>query len=630
MTPSMSPTAPSTDSLSRWRRFADAVGGDSIDVVATEDVVAAFVDRSLLQEDVDQGRHLSPEELVELDRADRAFKDAAPALLDRTQISLFKDDEPVSHWWWHIEELVLGRSSSLLLSVPEAASLKEVHPHTIRAAVKSGQVPARRLARGFLIHRRDLERWEPRSVGRPRGTRGSDPLLEAFNEANTQGDLDRAAQVAKAIARDPSTSRRCLALALDGYNREQPDEALHWAVRAQEGDLPSDSRQTALLVEGRAHLLLGHPGRAKRVLTAARGLGSIDALVQAALADAELALGHPKRAVEEARRAVEIAPGVIEMRFVLARMEWHDDRVWDALEHIIEFRAQRPEDPQGVLLHCALLGFIGDRAGDPSCYERVLAILRQSPSADVDAYQAYGVASARSGRQSDAIRSIRQLVRLEHVRDQALHAAHHVAAAVVQALSYEDPVKVIATLDSVDGLVGSTALTRSARALVHAVAGDVEATYSALGYKPGELEAAAPEMQQIIAMALVNGGRATEAHPILQTVIDKAQDQNMVQMAIRGALFIDDLQGVRLGLQRMAEGAAPDDWASLSLAILDSAQRHGRAEAVTQGFTWMTAPAEVVSARDPRPGDRPSESHWEGVHHATSPILDDLARSMLH
>ena len=267
MTPSMSPTAPSTDSLSRWCRFADAVGGDSIDVVATEDVVAAFVDRSLLQEDVDQGRHLSPEELVELDRADRAFKDAAPALLDRTQISLFKDDEPVSHWWWHIEELVLGRSSSLLLSVPEAASLKEVHPHTIRAAVKSGQVPARRLARGFLIHRRDLERWEPRSVGRPRGTRGSDPLLEAFNEANTQGDLDRAAQVAKAIARDPSTSRRCLALALDGYNREQPDEALHWAVRAQEGDLPSDfARRPSSSREGRTFYwgILGAPSGSSR------------------------------------------------------------------------------------------------------------------------------------------------------------------------------------------------------------------------------------------------------------------------------------------------------------------------------------------------------------------------------
>ena len=126
------------------------VASDAIDVLGTEDVVAALLDRSLIQDELDAGRLLGPfSELVQLDAADRAFKASAPALVDRTDISLFKDDEPVSHWWWHIEQLVLEKASSALLSVPEAAAIKGVHPHTVRAAVRASLCPRVRLPAAF-------------------------------------------------------------------------------------------------------------------------------------------------------------------------------------------------------------------------------------------------------------------------------------------------------------------------------------------------------------------------------------------------------------------------------------------------------------------------------------------------
>ena len=357
------PTAEAVESLpalERWAAFAEGLDDETVAVhLGTEDVVAALIDRSIVEEDLQAGAPFADADLVLLARSDRRYRAAAPRILDTTDIALFKDDEPPNHWWWHVEQLVLGHASEQLLSVPEAAALKDVHPHTIRAAIKDGGLPARRLARGFLVHRRDLERWQPRAVGRPKGSRnlrGSDTLLESFNDANTHQDWTRAAQLAEAMERDPSSPRRCLAIALAAYNAGDDARAAQWASRALEGALPQASRQTALLVQGRALLREGRSGKALRVLESARGLGFTDWPIDAALAEAYLECGDSRRAVEVATRASSEASDIPERHYLLARMLWHHDEPWEALELIIRFREYRPDVVDATLLHASILG----------------------------------------------------------------------------------------------------------------------------------------------------------------------------------------------------------------------------------------------------------------------------------
>ncbi len=53
-------------------------------------------------------------------------------------------------------------------SVFEAATIKGCHPHTIRKAIKDGDLVARQFGRAYAIRRDSLARWEPRGVGRPK------------------------------------------------------------------------------------------------------------------------------------------------------------------------------------------------------------------------------------------------------------------------------------------------------------------------------------------------------------------------------------------------------------------------------------------------------------------------------
>jgi excisionase family DNA binding protein len=167
-------TPPTTEGLGRmlsqWEEFTTSLRDEDIfEHLGTEEVVEALIGRSLLQEALDEGAEAEESAFYRrLAISDRAFATHAPIVVQNTRLSLYHDDDPPQHWWWRVDELVLGDRSQVLYSVPEAASAKGVHPHTVRAAVNSGALPARRLARGFLIHRRDLERWTPARRGRPR------------------------------------------------------------------------------------------------------------------------------------------------------------------------------------------------------------------------------------------------------------------------------------------------------------------------------------------------------------------------------------------------------------------------------------------------------------------------------
>jgi excisionase family DNA binding protein len=50
--------------------------------------------------------------------------------------------------------------STEMLTVPEAADEKGVHPHSIRRAIKAGRLPAIQKGNYWLIQRGDLEKWK--------------------------------------------------------------------------------------------------------------------------------------------------------------------------------------------------------------------------------------------------------------------------------------------------------------------------------------------------------------------------------------------------------------------------------------------------------------------------------------
>jgi transcriptional regulator with XRE-family HTH domain len=60
-----------------------------------------------------------------------------------------------------------------------------------------------------------------------------DPLVDAFNEANSRGDVETAHRHALRIARDPSSPRRKLVLAMDSYDRGRFRAALRWTRAAR-------------------------------------------------------------------------------------------------------------------------------------------------------------------------------------------------------------------------------------------------------------------------------------------------------------------------------------------------------------------------------------------------------------
>ncbi len=635
----MNPTpSVTTDALDRLRRFTEALQPHLLDLIGTEDVVSALIDRSLVQDEMERGAEASPDDLVALDRIDRAFRAAAPTLLDRTDVALFKDDEPVTHWWWHIEQLVLGRASDLLLDVPKAAAAKGVHPHTIRAAIKNGHLPARRLARGFLVHRRDLERWQPRSVGRPRGTRQpeADTLLESFDDARAANDSRRAAQIAEAFARGPSTPRRHVALARHAFDNGDYEGALAAAREALGEELSSRERATARLIEGISLLGLGRPGEAKTALESVEEPAPSDArstdlagLVAAALAEAHLALGHRHRAVELARTAAERAPGVPELTYLLARMEWHADLAWDALEHVVAYRALRPDDDAGRLLHAAVAGLLGDRTGDEHWHRRVIEIVGPLAETSADAMQSIGLAWTRLGRTSDAERVLQHLVGRSGDDEAATHGARQVADAIAISVARRHPDGATATIDRVEALVGRSAATGAARARIAASTGDVEATCAGLGITLDQVGTAGPEACQLVAIALINGGRGSEALLWLRRAAEGSEDPEIVAVAISGALACQDPETAKLGLERLATREdVSGRQAETALELLPNGESTGRAPESLASPAPGLAPVAAWAEADAR-GRAAPDSPWEGIHPRVSRILEDLARSLL-
>lgn len=459
--------------LRDWEQFVEALTDDDIyDAIGTEEAIEALIARSLLQDVLDRG---DPDAgtLERVARADRNYLAAAPALLENTRISLYRDDDPPHHWWWKVDEIVLGEKGQVLLSVPEAARAKGVHPHTIRSAIKAGTLPARRLARGFLIHRRDLERWTPMRVGRPRRRASSevaDALLEAFNSANTGGDFAGAHAIARVLRQSPESPRRKLALAIDALNTNDVTDSLRWLDQVDEQQLRPESRETAMLVRAIALLRSGNSEAAVELLTP----GSSPVLGWrgwVALAEALLASeGREDDARAAARKAVAAAPGEAPPRYVAARAAWSTNHVWEALEQVTVFRALVPTDPDGIVLHAAILGYLGDTVGDTELYERAEELFVEAMPARPDTLSRLGVVRARLGRWREAITVAEELASAGDDPEDVIEAL------LAGAAETHSPREIEAAVNAVESVFGESELTRRYATLAKASAADIPGT----------------------------------------------------------------------------------------------------------------------------------------------------------
>lgn len=395
-----------------WQRFGALLAEPTTRrLLGTAEVVEALLARSALQREVERGASI---DAAQLSQADEQYRRAAATLLESTRVVLYGADQPVTDWWWRVAELASGRSADRLVDVAEAAQEKRVHPHTVRAAIRDLQLPARRLGRTFLILERDLARWQPRSVGRPAAglRRAGDELLAAFNEANTRESWARAHELAKLLAEQPTSARRCLAIGLDSVNQRDYEGCLRWVAGARERGLDARGQATAAIAASTALLQLGRPSDALMELQSL--VPSADTPIQIAASavriDAFLELDDIEAARAEAQGAIKALPTEAGPYLMAARVEFHGHRPVEALQHIVIFRERDPDDSEGLMLQGSILGQLADELGTPTLYEHALRLFRRARAMEGPrAVTKIGLTLGRLGRWRLALRVARSL-----------------------------------------------------------------------------------------------------------------------------------------------------------------------------------------------------------------------------
>jgi excisionase family DNA binding protein len=53
------------------------------------------------------------------------------------------------------------------LTRQQVAQMKNVHPETVRRAIRRGELPAQRFGQAIMIESHHAAAWNPRPVGRP-------------------------------------------------------------------------------------------------------------------------------------------------------------------------------------------------------------------------------------------------------------------------------------------------------------------------------------------------------------------------------------------------------------------------------------------------------------------------------
>lgn len=459
-----------------------------------------------------------------------------------------------------------------------------------------------------------------------------DPLLDAFNEANTRSDVATAHRIALRIKRDQSSPRRTLALAIDAYNHGRFKQALEWSNSAMRGGLPRESDDAARLVAGRSLLALKRPKEALDVLTGAR-----EGLAAATRAEALLELDRVADAVKIAEHLLEVADpaGRPAAMFLAARVYWHANLPYAALTQAAGFRAVQPEDAEGALIHGAILGYIGDTGGDTDAYRQARRCFNDIPADEhPGVLRLRAMTAARLGEWREALDCLRQSFdgngRPAITRQSASEVAIECFDRLDEADVLDAAVDHASTLKLIDDDV-----RRSYKAFANAMRGDFEAAVSALETTIDRLHEASPADQIRCATALAVGHQAGRALPILMRNQDELSVPDGYLFLAQAALSERELDTARMALRRIAQHQGDaSETARVAVDLLSAIDRAGT-EAVLDrlSLTWQAHRPRVldmpVAATAPAsPWEGPA-SHGELQHDPASPVLDRMTRELV-
>jgi len=498
------------DLVEGWRRFVSLLEADTgLQLLNTAIVVDALVGRSILAREIEGGAQVQPDTLAQ---TDEAFRRLAAPLATSTRVRLYEHGQPDRDWWWH----VWGQDTSRVETFDDVATIarsKGVHANTVRAAIASGELRARRLGRGFLAERRDVDSWQPRGRGRPKLVPSkADRLLEAFNRATVERDFAAAHEFAEEIAASANTGRRCLALAIDAYNQGEDEAALAWLERASEFGLEPKAEARSGLVRGLALVRMGQPLKAVTVLSSVRSEPAERWRVQSALADALLAAGDGLEATTVLESAIRERPDIPELRFQAGRLHFHEEHPARALPHILAFRSTDPGDPAGLLLHGSILGRLGDLTSDDELYREAIQLFQTAATYDpVAASSKLALAYGRLGDWRSSVDSLAELpVESAVGRDSLMDGA---LLGVALRGDVTDTADAAAYAEK-RGL--RSQLTRTFIALGQALAGNPDAALRVLEDDLPADEPAVAEVDALAGLAFVAAGKPAAAIPRLR------------------------------------------------------------------------------------------------------------------
>jgi transcriptional regulator with XRE-family HTH domain len=461
-----------------------------------------------------------------------------------------------------------------------------------------------------------------------------DLLLDAFNAANTSGRRKKAHKFAQQLLADPSSPRRRLAIGLDYFNETDYAEAITWATDALGEGLPSRSQDVAHLVLARSYLAQDHPLVALRHLTAV-GRDNLGWIVEAARAEAYLQAGRGRAATKSAKLALQQAGDErTAAYYLMARVDWHFDRPWDALDNIRKFRTSEGTDSDGILLHGSILAFLGDRTGEKDLWERALALFKQAvPSGKCEALRLCAMVSTRLGDWKGSISWSRRLLAHIHQSPPGAGPRPHHSAAVDHILEdlfaslgadadlVQEAVRLSESLPGID-----QSFLASQRSFGLALGGDYEGAMAAIDRTEDTLSGASAEDQIRVTVALATRGDYDRAYPILVRNEAELSDTDGLLMLARSALATGHRDVARRVLKRVAKGrGATAVTAQIALDLAIAVEQAG-AERFLAAAMGGRAKGRLNLLIPSRVADRATvDTTWEGTHGPTSAVIDRVA-----
>lgn len=448
-----------------------------------------------------------------------------------------------------------------------------------------------------------------------------DDLLDAFNWANTRREFATAHKHARKIAKEPSTPRRELALALDAFNHGQLRIALRRSQAALASDLPSASREVACVVAGRALLGLSRPADALKVLADA-GDGQH---ARAARAETHMELGHGDEAIEltESLLADADPDFVPAAKLLAARVYWHANRPLEALRHINVYRTLESNDRSATLLNGAILGYLGDIHDDTSAYELAFELFHSVDDGDPETLRLLAMTAARLRRWRDALNDARRMIDAGPMAKRKFaRSAERIVVDCLDRLTSADDLDGAVALAAELNLVKPAAL-RSRRAFAQAMRGEFGGAVSALGLRPDTLDQATPDDQIRCASAFAVTSDFGAAYPILRRNVSALSVPDGHLFLAQAALAVQDSTTARQALKRVTEKGTGSvaETAKVALDLVMAIEKSGQKDVLTrlqlQSEDWLPG------VMDPSPDRAAPESPWEGpADHSGEPTHD--------